>query len=145
MQQAARKSTLESATASQEKIDERVEAAVKMIASNATITFDRKSYSTFSGVSQPEDFVDLNEDGICNDGEQFEDANGNGSWDMDRGREGLGGARDVVLYKVAIEYPRAFGASKLLGFSDNAKFEATTVMRNQPYGDGLAGGLGQCT
>jgi len=141
----ARSSTIENAGASQAKIDALVETAVKKIVPSSTVTFNRQSYATFSEVKQPEDFIDVDDDGICNNGEQFEDANGNGVWDQDRGKEGFGGARDVVLYSVNVSFPRAFGMSQLLGFSDTVVFEATTVLRNQPYdGQKITVTVGQC-
>ena len=135
IQKAARASTIENAGKGKDAIDARVEEAVKAIASKATVDFSRKSYASFSNVAQAEDFKDLDGNGTCDNGEQFEDANGNGIWDEDRGKEGMGGARDVVLYKVTVSYPRAFGISKLFGFSDRVEFEASTVLRNQPYDD----------
>ncbi|WP_137679299.1 TadE/TadG family type IV pilus assembly protein [Aurantiacibacter suaedae] len=135
IQRAARDSSIENAGKGKAAIDERVERAVKLIAPRADVDFSRKSYATFSDVAQAEDFTDVDGNGICDNGEQFEDANGNGVWDEDRGKEGLGGARDVVLYKVTVGYPRAFGISKLFGFSDRVEFEASSVLRNQPYDD----------
>ena len=133
VQKTARSSTIESASGKEAAIDARVKTAVHLIAPKATVTYNRKAYATFSKVSQPEDFKDLDGDDVCNNGEQFEDANGNGQWDTDRGMQGFGGARDVVLYTVTITYPRAFGMATLLGFGDTVDFEATTVLRNQPY------------
>ena len=128
---AARGSTIEGAAPA--KLDARVEAAVRDIAPNATVTFDRKSYTSFSDVGAPEDFTDLDGDGICNNGEPFEDANGNGSWDADRGRSGSGGARDAVLYTVTVSYPRAFPLAKFIGVSDRHQAQSQTVLRNQPW------------
>lgn len=133
VQKAARSATIEGSASVEEQIDANVTRAVHQIVPNAEISFSRSSYSSFSDVSQPEDFTDLNNDGACNDGEPFEDANGNGVWDEDRGAEGFGGARDVVLYTVDITYPRAFAMGELLGFGDTVEFEAQTVLRNQPY------------
>ena len=41
--------------------------------------------------------IDINANGTCDSGEAYEDANGNGIWDANRGRIGSGGARDAVL------------------------------------------------
>lgn len=133
IQKAARVSTIEGAYTVQATIDANVTAAVHEIVPNATVSFDRASYANFQDVRQPEDFTDVNEDGSCNDGEPFEDANGNGLWDADRGSSGQGGARDAVLYKVTVSYPRAFGVHKLIGLSDEFTTSASTVLRNQPY------------
>lgn len=145
IQKAARDSTIEGATVRSEEIDAHVAAAVDIIVPGAALQFKRFSYTNFSEVSQPEDFVDLNSDGRCNDGEPFEDANGNGAWDEDRGTEGGGGARDAVLYTVTVRYPRAFGAARIIGLPAIVETEASTVLRNQPYGkQDTAGGVGNC-
>lgn len=133
VQKAARTATIENAYTRSDTIDAAVRKAVHRIAPRAELDFNRQAYTNFSGVAQPEDFKDVNDDGICNFGEIFEDANGNGQWDRDRGREGFGGARDVVLYTVTVSYPRAFGVSQMIGFSENVEFEAATVLRNQPF------------
>lgn len=133
VQKAARDSTIEGADANSAAIDAAVSSAVHGIAANAQVSFSRKAYSTFGDVGQPEDFSDLNGDGACDEGEPFEDANRNGSWDPDRGREGTGSARDAVLYIVTIRYPRAFPIGRLIGISDTFSTDAETVLRNQPY------------
>jgi hypothetical protein len=107
---------------------------VHQIAPGATMVFDRTSYTTFGDVSKPEDWNDLDANGSCNDGETFEDANGNGSWDQDQGTAGFGGARDAVLYQVTVTYVRPFPISRLIGQSPTFTTSARTVLRNQPYG-----------
>jgi Flp pilus assembly pilin Flp len=145
IQQAARSSTIESAIGDTDEIDARVAEAVHMIVPDAEVGFSRTSYANFSDVSQPEDFTDIDGSGSCNDGEPFEDANGNGSWDQDRGNAGQGGARDAVLYVVSVSYRRAFGVTQLLGFDEMFTTEATTVLRNQPFGDQVvAAAPGNC-
>ena len=104
------------------------------IVPNATMALHARAPIRASATShRAEDFTDINDDGACNDGEPFEDANGNGLWDEDRGSAGGGGARDAVLYVVTVSYPRAFGAAKLIGLSETVTTEATTVLRNQPW------------
>lgn len=133
IQSAARSSTIEGAAERSAAIDAHVSRAVRQIAPRATIAFTRRSYASFSDVSQPEDFTDTNADGICNNGEPFEDANRNGNWDADRGSAGQGGARDAVLYTVRISYPRPFPIAKLIGQSGTFAMQSQTVLRNQPY------------
>ena len=135
VQQAARDATIEGAAGQESKIDARVARAVRQIVPSARISFSRKAYATFSEVGQPEDFSDIDGNGTCNDGEPFEDANDNGTWDRDRGTDGFGGARDAVLYVVSVSYKRAFGVTAFVGFPDTFTTQATTVLRNQPYSD----------
>jgi Flp pilus assembly pilin Flp len=135
VQKAARDATLERALTNTRDIDERVAAAVHSLAPGASLEFARSSYSSFADVSQAEDFSDLNENGQCDDGEPFEDANGNDNWDEDRGTHGMGGARDAVLYEVTVTYPRAFGIAGLVGLPTTFTTHSTTVLRNQPWGE----------
>ena len=134
IQQAARASTIEGASTRSTAIDAMVTDAVHEIVPSATLAFDRKAYSNFGDVSLPEDYTDSNENGACDNGEPFEDANGNGTWDADRGIAGLGGARDAVLYSVTVTYDRPFPLANLVpGMSRTLTTTARTVLRNQPY------------
>lgn len=145
IQAAARNSTLEGAVVRTAEIDARVTEAVNLVVPSAELDFTRYSYTNFTEVSQPEDFVDLDHDGRCNDGEPFEDANGNGTWDEDRGKQGGGGARDAVLYTVTVRYPRAFGAARIIGLPAIVETEASTILRNQPFGkQDTTAGVGNC-
>lgn len=134
VQQAARMSTIEGAAGRQEQIDSGVTAAVRAVAPGAAITYTRKAYAGFSDVNRPEDWDDADNDGTCNNGEAFEDANSNGTWDATAGIDGLGGARDAVLYSVTIDYPRFFPIFAFLpGQSETYSLTTDTVLRNQPY------------
>lgn len=145
IQKAARDATLERALTTTEDIDASVAAAVRKIVPGARLQFARSSYASFSDVEQAEDYSDLNEDGRCNDGEPFEDANGNGRWDEDRGAEGMGGARDAVLYEVTVSYRRMFGIAGMAGLSETFTTQSTTVLRNQPWDEQVLAALpGNC-
>lgn len=133
LQEAARSSTVEGAGSSLNVIDEAVAAQVGRVVPGARFVFSRKAYSNFSDVGTAEDFTDSNANGVCDAGEPYEDANGSGTWDRDRGLNGSGGARDAVLYKVSMTYQRPLPMASLLGFSDTVSSAATTVLRNQPY------------
>lgn len=133
IQQAARTSTVEGAGTALTSIDDDVESQIRRVVPNAEIEFTRKAYSNFSDVALPEDFTDTNANGLCDADEPFEDANGSGTWDRDRGADGLGGARDAVLYTVSMTYRRPFPMASLIGLSENVSAKASTVLRNQPY------------
>ena len=85
----------------------------------------------------------------CDNGEAFEDANKNGSWDKDTGNAGFGSARDAVLYTVTVSYNRLFPIAAFIpGQTKNFSMSATNVLRNQPYGSSgkkMAPGTGNCT
>lgn len=134
IQKTARDSSIEGAASNAALLDQRVKEVVDAIAPGANVRFDRSSYTNFSEARQPEDFTDVDGDGLCNNGEPFEDANANGSWDKDRGVSGFGGARDAVLYTVTVTYPRLFPFAVLKDQSRSMTISAATVLRNQPYG-----------
>ncbi len=134
MQKAGRDLTLESAGSRQDAIDAKVIEQVKaVVPNNATITLEKLSHFDFSDVGEGENFTDENGDLTCNNGEPFEDSNGNGQWDANRGQSGIGGARDAVLYTATVEWKRLFPVAGLIGMSENMTLKASTVLRNQPY------------
>ncbi len=133
MQEAARRSALEPTITTTAQLDADVTAAVHDVVPGATMVFSRKNYQTFQDVRKPEDYTDTNGNGVCDDGEPFEDLNANGNWDQDRGRDGLGGARDAVLYTATASYPRLFPLHGFIDVPKTTTVDAGTVLRNQPY------------
>jgi Flp pilus assembly protein TadG len=133
LQRAARSSTVEGASDSLATIDDAVRTEVHRVVPDAAIAFSRKSYANFTDIGVAEDFTDTNANGACDAGEPYEDANGNGTWDRDRGSVGLGGARDAVLYTATMTYRRKFPMASLIGMRDTVTNSASTVLRNQPY------------
>ena len=135
IQNAARNSSIEGATGKEAALDSIVTTAVRAVAPSATLTFNRRAYNSFTDAGRPEDYTDVDSDGTCNHGEPFEDANGNGSWDLDRGQAGFGGARDAILYTVTVNYLRPFPVVAFIpGQTRDFTLSARTVLRNQPYG-----------
>lgn len=133
LQEAARKSSLEPTLISSNALDNEVRKSVYNIISDANVTFQRKNYQNFSDVNKPEDFTDGNSNRVCDNNEPFEDLNGNGNWDQDRGRDGLGGARDAVLYTVTARYDRMLPLHNFINVPRQVEISASTVLRNQPY------------
>ncbi|WP_194954406.1 TadE/TadG family type IV pilus assembly protein [Sphingopyxis solisilvae] len=130
---AARDATLENNAVNQAALDTKVRQKVLNVFKNGDVTFERKSYDSYSEVGQPEAFTDSNKNGVYDAGECFEDVNGNSNWDADRGATGNGGAEDVVLYTATLEIERVLPVWKMLGQSPTSRIQATTVLRNQPY------------
>lgn len=116
------------------QIDARVKARLSNFAGRSTVTTSTTSYYDFTGVSQPEkvvgDTVPLN---TYNAGDCFEDANGNSTYDTDRGRNSTGGSDDIVRYQVTITYPRIVPLGGFMGWSNNQTVTQNTVLRNQPF------------
>lgn len=141
MQTAARSSSLEGAATltAQELVDLRVEETVSTLAPNATITSTRRYYKSFSeaALAQAETVIEvpIGANMKCDPGESFMDANRNGIWDPDGGANGQGGAKDVVIIKFKVSYPRLFPMAKLLGLPANVELESNSILANQPYGE----------
>ncbi len=141
LQKAGRDLTLESAMSRQTNIDGRVRDQVASVMPNdAQITFVKDAYFDFSDVKDPEqilgdDAVGATGYGVCegSKGERYVDTNNNDTYDLDRGADGIGGARDVVLYTANVTYPRMFPLYSMIGLPSNVTISATTVLRNQPY------------
>lgn len=146
VQKAARDGSLEIASGTsstpRDEIDELVLAQISKLHNGADVTFSRRFYRTFTeaAAKKAEEFTDSGSgtfaDGICNNGEPFEDINNNGVRDLDGGDAiGNAGARDNVIYTVTVEYPNMFPLHRLIGGSDTTTLSASTVLANQPYGD----------
>lgn len=133
VQQAGRDAGLESAHSDQKEVDANVTKQIHAYLPQASVTFDRKNYENFSDVGTPEDFTDSNHNGNYDPTECFDDVNGNSVWDMDSGATGQGGARDVVVYTVSMEYDELLPIRSFFGFSKKRKFSATTTLMNQPF------------
>ena len=139
IQSAARNTTIEGSSGKEAQLDAIVTTAVRAVAPTATLTFNRRAYSSFTNAGRPEDFTDVDNDGTCNHGEPFEDANANGTWDLDRGQVGFGGARDAVLYTVTVNYQRPVPVAGFIpGQTKDFTLTATSVLRNQPFGEQTA-------
>ena len=97
----------------------------------ADLTVETLIFSQFSEIGQSEPFADENGNGSYDAGEAFTDVNGNAVWDSDIGTAGLGGAGDIVLYRVRYTPP------SLTGFGDWAtnqiELSAAVAVRNEPF------------
>lgn len=154
VQKAARDLSLESGltTAKQDEIDGKVKAQVKALANNGTVSITRQYYRSYehAAVSRFEPWTDTNNNGTCDGpqggtpGEPYEDTNNNGRWDGTGGNLGQGGAKDAVLYTASITYPRFFQIYNLIGGSRTTKVTASTILRNQPYGDQAVSAVRTC-
>ncbi|MDP5104318.1 MAG: pilus assembly protein [Erythrobacter sp.] len=136
LQKAGRDMTLENAASRISVTDARVRTQVLNVAPNgAVVEFERLSHFDFSDIGEAEEVIEpaATANQRCDPGETFIDANGNGAWDSDRGADGIGGARDAVLYTAIVTYPRLFPMYELIGLSENVTLRASTVLRNQPF------------
>ncbi len=138
VQTAGRDAGLEGGRAGQAAIDQAVKTniqAVMPFVKAEDISIVRTNYESFSDVGKSEDFDDTNGNNTYDITECFTDRNNNQIWDSDRGVGGLGGADDIVHYKVIVGYDRIFPLWGMLNQSNRGSIQATTVMRNQPFGE----------
>ncbi len=130
---AARDGSLESnVNGGASSIDQQVRELMGLAAKDATLTFTRQSFSKFGKVSQLEKFTDMNGNGNCDNNEPYEDINNSGTRDSG-GKAGAGGAKDVVVYEVTMQYDRLFPIDKLFDMDPMATIKARTLVANQPY------------
>ena len=139
MQDLARDSSLEGSSqfAQQRIMDEKITEAVKNVSPNATVTVTRRYYKTFTraAAAKAEDWTDDNANGVCDNNEPYVDQNVNSVWDADGGDDGQGGARDVVIMKINVTYPRMFPMAGLLGWKETVDYTSDSILANQPYGE----------
>lgn len=96
-----------------------------------TVVIETLVYEQFADIGEPEPFTDQNDSGDWDEGEPYADVNGNGVWDDDMAIAGLGGAGDIVLYRIN------YDANSLTGFMDWAhralNISSTVAVRNEPF------------
>ena len=134
-QAAARDATLESNNADQGDLDEKVLARIQAVNPGATWNEkpSRRSYRKFSDVAKPEPFENANDNPACDNDENYTDLNNDMRWNSDIGDTGQGGASDVVVYTIKVNYPRIFNIAGFLGIPNTAVIETSVVLRNQPF------------
>jgi hypothetical protein len=141
VQKAGRDLTLESAGSREAEIDARVRAQIEtLMPSGAEVRFEKLAHADFADIGEPETILGDDPQGAPGHGvceaaknERYVDANGNSRWDADRGKVGIGGARDAVLYTVVVTYPRLLPMYSLAGLPNEVTVEASTVLRSQPF------------
>lgn len=92
-------------------------------------------YESFADVGQPEPFTDANSNGVFDEGEEFEDINGNSQWDEDMGQAGLGGPGDIVVYRLRYDWTIMIPVFHPF-FGDAIGLDANVAVRNEPFGSG---------
>lgn len=113
------------------QIDTYVTNKLHAFRSTADVMIDKRSYSDFTGVGEAEPLTS----GSVGSGTYcYLDINGNGTWDEDQGKSGLGKAEDVIYYEVQFSYPTLFPfVINQLGLPKITKVAANTIVSNEPY------------
>jgi Flp pilus assembly pilin Flp len=127
-------------------IDAHIRQRLSNFALNSTVTTETRSYYDFANVAMPEKITqDTAPLGSYNAGDCYEDANGNSSYDLDRGRSGMGNADDIVRYQITMTYPRILPVAQFLGWSNTETIVSNTVLRNQPFAGRSISTVIRCT
>ncbi|MEF2073958.1 TadE/TadG family type IV pilus assembly protein [Consotaella aegiceratis] len=121
-----------SETTRDELVRQIIEEQAGILMDTSKIDIDSKSYDGFDTLSAPEPFVDANENGVRDDGENYTDVNGNGQYDG--ATVGIGDADSVVVYTVT--YPWTFFTpliGDLMGTDGVLTLTATAIVQNEPW------------
>lgn len=118
------------------KDGEKIDAYVREespIVGNAKVDIVKEFYDRFDQVRQPEK-KDTNSTSppYC-----FEDTNGNQQWDANPARIGLGGADDIINYRVTVRYPALFPlVTNMVTKNPWIELTTQTTLRNEPFAGG---------
>ena len=113
-----------------------VEAQIKSAAPAATFVWDPRNYYQFSGIGKPEKLItDVNGNGRYDPGDCWQDLNPNGVYDTTPGEAGIGGADDIIYYKMTVTFPPLVSLGGFIPFlGANHTSTLTTIVRRQPFG-----------
>ncbi len=120
----------------EERVEALIDRQVRPVAPSGTITIVPHNFYDFTGIGNPEKLMtDVDEDGQYDetDGDCFADLDEDGEYDTDTGRDGIGGANDVVFYEATLTMPRLVPLHGFLPVSATYNLGADAAIRNQPY------------
>lgn len=132
---AGRENSLERAASTQQRavIDERIRQSIQTVVPRARVHPPRRTaFSSYAQIKSPAE-PDANNNGVCEPGETYQDLNRNGRWDESSGVEDGSGAKDVLVYTVALDYDRLLPVATLVGMSPVVHMAISTHVRIQPY------------
>ncbi len=119
----------------------RLERIIEIVAENtlglvdlSSAHFDVIVYKAYGDIGRGEDFVDANANGTYDTGETFTDENSNGAWDSDVGSAGAGGSGDIVVYRISYDWPLLTPfAGQFIGTDGTFPIRASIAVRNEPW------------
>lgn len=110
--------------------------AIDMSGASYTVTAD--TYYRYSNHGRPERLtLDKNGNGAYNAATDcFLDSNPNGVFDASvSSKAGVGGADDVVQFRINLQMPRLIPIGRLWGDTNNLNMNVTTAVKRQPFRD----------
>lgn len=102
-----------------------------------TVGIQTTTYGQFSDIDANEPFIDANENGVRDDGENYTDLNGNGQYDGALAVTGYGQSGQITVYQITVPW-RVFTPvlSHMIGDGNgNIVLESRVVVRNEPYSE----------
>lgn len=123
----------------QQKISCSIQNRVNDVARGATYDLEITNFYNFSGIGRSEKLItDHNGNGQYDPGDcwqnlDYEEEGSDPQFDLDAGRDGVGGADDVAFYEMTLTMPRLFPVGAPLGLGENYTITAHAAIRNQPY------------
>jgi hypothetical protein len=113
-------------------IDAMVTRKAKVVKS-AQVTITKQFYDRFDQIRQPEQKTS----GGATPPYCFKDDNRNQTWDLDPGQSGMGGADDIINYKVSVSYRPLFPlVTNWITGEPNMTFSSEVSLRNEPFANG---------
>lgn len=118
----------------EERINAEVERRMEKLVTGGDYDLSIRNFKNFAAVDQPEALTnDKNKNGKYDSGDCWEDSNPNGTFDLNGGRSGVGGADDVVVYDIDLLAPHLFPVSVVFDEDGSFNANASTLVRTQPY------------
>lgn len=124
---AGRDATLEAYALDQSTLDARVRDQVRRVFRGANVSFERRAYDEYSKLDIPRRYYDRNDNGVYDSGIDCVE---------DGGKDGNGGADDIVMYTVSMRFDRVLPVWKMLGQPQSTTLTSSTLLRNQPFAVG---------
>lgn len=98
------------------------------------INIDSRTYEEFSDIDQNEPFVDADNNGVRDEGENYTDTNGNGEYDGALSITGYGQAGQITVYQVTVPWRVMTPVlGNLAGEDGEITLTSHIVVRNEPY------------
>lgn len=143
LQEAARMATTgddDTNGAKGEKIDAMVKKELAFT-KTTKVSVDKSYYDSFDQVRQPE----VKNISGTNPPYCWTDVNGNQKWDADPARDGLGGANDIINYKVTVTYDTFFPiVTDMVTRNKSMILTGQATLQNEPFEGGQDQAKKQC-
>lgn len=122
------------------KIDAMVRRQVSIV-NGSNIVINKMSYDKASQIRKPE----RKTSGGATPPYCFDDENQNRTWDADPGTAGLGGADDIINYRVSVTYNTLFPfITKFVTKSRTVSLSSEVTLQNEPFAAGSDKAIKNC-